>query len=302
MNWVLLTIGAIFLISIIVGVYRGAIKITVSLVTTFLTLALVFFVTPYVAGLIEEKTPLDDIIREYAVIGMAGETTSEDTESGLTEEGVKKVLNAAGVTEEDLAEHGITIEDIVNGDVSDDELIVYGISCRLLAGLRNGSSEVIAEEVENVELPKDLQIKAIEMAELPDIFKDLLSENNNDTIYQKLQVETFAQYVAAYLSKLIVNIIAFLATFIFATIIIRAIVLALNVVSELPVIGLVNRLAGGVLGAVGALLIVWTLFIIVTLCYTTSIGKDIYDVIQNNEITRLMYEYNPIFMLATKLK
>ena len=302
MNWVLLTIGAIFLISIIVGVYRGAIKITVSLVTTFLTLALVFFVTPYVAGLIEEKTPLDDIILEYAVIGMAGETTSEDTESGLTEEGVKKVLNAAGVTEEDLAEHGITIEDIVNGDVSDDELKEYGISSRLLAGLRNGSSEVIAEEVENVELPKDLQIKAIEMAELPDIFKDLLSENNNDTIYQKLQVETFAQYVAAYLSKLIVNIIAFLATFIFATIIIRAIVLALNVVSELPVIGLVNRLAGGVLGAVGALLIVWTLFIIVTLCYTTSIGKDIYDVIQNNEITRLMYEYNPIFMLATKLK
>lgn len=302
MNWVLLTIGAIFLISIIVGVYRGAIKITVSLVTTFLTLALVFFVTPYVVGLIEEKTPLDDIIREYAVIGMAGETTSEDTESGLTEEGVKKVLNAAGVTEEDLAEHGITIEDIVNGDVSDDELKEYGISSRLLAGLRNGSGEVIAEEVENVELPKDLQIKAIEMAELPDIFKDLLSENNNDTIYQKLQVETFAQYVAAYLSKLIVNIIAFLATFIFATIIIRAIVLALNVVSELPVIGLVNRLAGGVLGAVGALLIVWTLFIIVTLCYTTSIGKDIYDVIQNNEITRLMYEYNPIFMLATKLK
>ena len=302
MNWVLLTIGAIFLISIIVGVYRGAIKITVSLVTTFLTLALVFFVTPYVAGLIEEKTPLDDIIREYAVIGMAGETTSEDTESGLTEEGVKKVLNAAGVTEEDLAEHGITIEDIVNGDVSDDELKEYGISSRLLAGLRNGSSEVIAEEVENVELPKDLQIKAIEMAELPDIFKDLLSENNNDTIYQKLQVETFAQYVAAYLSKLIVNIIAFLATFIFATIIIRAIVLALNVVSELPVIGLVNRLAGVVLGALGALLIVWTLFIIVTLCYTTSIGKDIYDVIQNNEITRLMYEYNPIFMLATKLK
>ena len=302
MNWVLLTIGAIFLISIIVGVYRGAIKITVSLVTTFLTLALVFFVTPYFAGLIEEKTPLDDIIREYAVIGKAGETTSEDTESGLTEEGVKKVLNAAGVTEEDLAEHGITIEDIVNGDVSDDELKEYGISSRLLAGLRNGSSEVIAEEVENVELPKDLQIKAIEMAELPDIFKDLLSENNNDTIYQKLQVETFAQYVAAYLSKLIVNIIAFLATFIFATIIIRAIVLALNVVSELPVIGLVNRLAGGVLGAVGALLIVWTVFIIVTLCYTTSIGKDIYDVIQNNEITRLMYEYNPIFMLATKLK
>ncbi|MGN1267677.1 MAG: CvpA family protein [Dorea sp.] len=303
MDWVLLTIGAIFLISIIVGICRGAVKITVSLVTTIVTLVVVFFATPYVANVIEEKTPIDEMIREYAVIAMAGEVTGEGAEeSGLTEEGVRKVLNAAGVSEEELEEHGITITDIVNGEIDDGELAQYGISSRLLVGLRNGSTEMITEEVEDVELPRDLQIKAIEMADLPDIFRELLNENNNDVIYGELGAETFAQYVAAYLSKLIINIVAFLVTFIFATILIRAVVFALNIVSELPGVGFVNRLVGGVLGAAGALIIVWVLFVILTLLYTTSIGKDIYEVVQNNEITKFIYEYNPIMMLATKLK
>ncbi len=302
MNWVLLTIAAIFLISIVVGIYRGAIKITVSLITTILTLVIVFFATPYVAQLIEEKTPLDDMIRKYAVIGMAGESVSDASENGLTEEGVKKVLNAAGVTEEELAEHDISIADIVEGKIKDDDLKQYGISSRLLAGLRNGSSEVIAEEVEDVELPKDLQIKAIEMADLPAVFKNLLRENNNDEIYTQLGTETFAQYVSAYLSKVIINIIAFMGVFIFATIIIRAIVFALNIVAELPVIGFLNRAAGGVLGAVGALIIVWTLFVILTLLYTTTIGKEIYDIILDNDVTKIIYEFNPIMKMAVKLR
>ena len=49
MNWLLITVGAIFLISIIVGICKGAIKIAVSLATTIVTLLLVFFATPYVA-------------------------------------------------------------------------------------------------------------------------------------------------------------------------------------------------------------------------------------------------------------
>lgn len=264
MDWVLLTIGAIFLISIIVGIYRGALKITVSLVTTILTLLIVFFATPYVVKIIEDKTPLDNIIQEYAAADIT-----------------KAVENITGAMAE---------EAVANGELTEEEVE---------AALAEAE---VAEEVENAEIPRDMQIKAIEMAELPDLFKDLLTENNNTVIYEELGVETFAQYAASYLAKLVVNILAFLGVFIFATILIRAIVFALNIVSELPVVGFVNRLAGGALGAVGALIIVWVLFVILTLLYTTSIGKEIYEVIQGNEITRLIYEYNPIMILATKMK
>lgn len=302
MDWVLLTIAAIFLISILVGIYRGALRIAVSLVTTVLTFLLVFFATPYVSDVIEKKTPVDDIVQEYIVKSVTQKVMpSESAPNSLNEENVKRVLKAAGVSEETLEEHGITVEDIVNGTINDKELAQYGISSRLLTGLRNGAGDVVAEEVEQADVPEELQDEVIEEAGLPAVFKELLQKNNKDSVYQTLGAETFIQYVATYLAKLVVHILAFLGTFIFASILIRAIVFALNIVTELPGVGIINRLAGGALGAVGALVIVWILFVIVTLLYTTQIGQDIYEVIRSNDFTRFIYEYNPILMLATKI-
>lgn len=302
MDWVLLTIAAIFLISILVGIYRGALRIAVSLVTTVLTLLLVFFATPYVSDVIEKKTPVDDMVQEYIVKGVTQKVMpNESAPNSLNEENVKRVLKAAGVSEETLEEHGITVEDIVNGTISDKELAQYGISSRLLTGLRNGAGDVVAEEVEQADVPEELQDEVIEEAGLPAVFEELLQKNNKESVYQTLGAETFIQYAATYLAKLVVHILAFLGTFIFASILIRAIVFALNIVTELPGVGIINRLAGGALGAMGALVIVWILFIIVTLLYTTQIGQEIYEVIQSNDFTRFIYEYNPILMLATKI-
>lgn len=304
MDWVVLAIGAIFLICIIVGVCKGAIKIAVSLAATLLTVVIVFFATPFVVKLIIEKTPVDTMIKDQVVAAMADAATEQVTEGGgLSEDMVRKVLKAAGVSEEKLAEYGIKIEDIVNGEIDSEKLAEYGISKELLAGMNQnekaGAENAADEALEGADIPKDLQVKAIEMAEMPDIFKSLLSDNNNSEIYEKLGVETFPQYVGEFLSRLIIHIVAFLCTFLLVTIIIRAIVFALDIVSDLPVLGFVNRLAGGVVGIAGGLVIVWVLFIIVTLLYTTSIGRDIYEVIRENAVLNMIYEYNPFMKLAT---
>ena len=304
MDWVVLAIGAIFLICIIVGVCKGAIKIAVSLAATLLTVVIVFFATPFVVKLIIEKTPVDTMIKDQVVAAMADAATEQVTEGGGLSEGMgRKVLKAAGVSEEKLAEYGIKIEDIVNGEIDSEKLAEYGISKELLAGLNQnekaGAENAADEALEGADIPKDLQVKAIEMAEMPDIFKSLLSDNNNSEIYEKLGVETFPQYVGEFLSRLIIHIVAFLCTFLLVTIIIRAIVFALDIVSDLPVLGFVNRLAGGVVGIAGGLVIVWVLFIIVTLLYTTSIGRDIYEVIRENAVLNMIYEYNPFMKLAT---
>ena len=92
------------------------------------------------------------------------------------------------------------------------------------------------------EVPKQMQIVAIEGADLPDVFKNLLLENNNSEVYQKLGVTTFAEYVSKYFAKLVIEIVAFLVTFLFATIVIRAVVFALDFVTALPVLGILNKM------------------------------------------------------------
>lgn len=303
MNWVLITVGLIFLICIIVGICRGAIRIAVSLATTLLTLLIVFFAVPYVASGIAKFTPIDDMIEKQVVSTMANAATDQLTKgSGLTESGVKKALEAAGVTEEMLSQYGVSVSDIVNGNITSDDLAEFGISGNVLDGLSDGQKSSVEDAVSNADIPRELQIEAIDKADLPSVFKALLSENNNSEMYSKLGVSTFAQYAAQFLSKLVINIIAFLCTFILVTIVMRAIVFALDIVSNLPVLGFFNRLAGGVVGIIGALIIVWTLFVIVTLVYTAGIGQDIYHTIQNDQILKTLYDYNPIMKLAVSFK
>ena len=301
MNWLLITVGVIFLVSIIVGICRGAIKIAVSLATTIVTLVLVFFATPYVAKTIEKYTPMDDVIKNQVISIMANAAVSQvsgEEPGGLSEESVRKVLEAAGVGEDLLSQYGITIEDIVNGNISKEDLAQYGISGNVLDGLDSGQ-QTAEQAIEGAEIPREMQTQAIQQADLPNVFKSLLAVNNNSEIYQQLGVETFAQYVGSYLAKLIINIVAFLITFVLISIILRAIVLALDIVSSLPGVGIVNRLAGGVIGMVGAMVIVWTLYIIITLMYTTTVGKELFQMIQENQFLTMLYEYNPIMKLAT---
>ena len=304
MNWLLIAVMMIFLICIVVGAVRGAIKITVSLVTTLLTFLIVSFATPFVAKAIAEFTPLDDVIETQISNTITDAVTAQIlgvNEEGLSEEGVRKALRAAGVDENTLADYGITIEDIVEGRVSNSELAQYGISGNVLDGVRAGQHET-QEALDETEIPRDVQTEVIKKADIPDIYKKLLNENNNSEIYRQLGVETFAQYVGSYLAKLLINIVSFLCTFLLVTIVFRAIVFALDIVAELPGIGAVNHLVGGIMGILGALVIVWLLYLIITLFFTTAVGKLLFEMIQDNAFLKVLYEYNPVMKLATIFK
>lgn len=308
MNWLEISIGIIFLICIITGLVRGAIRIVVSLIATVITLIVVFFATPYVSQAIEKYTPLDNMIKQKVVstvtdVAASAITGGEGTSgTGLTEETVKKALKAAGVSEDMLNKYGISVSDIVNGKISSSDLAKYGISENILDGFKNSGSSSAEEMIENADIPESLQETAIKAANIPDVFKNLLLKNNNKEMYQKLGATTFVQYIGAYIAKLVIDMIAFILTFIVVTVIIRAIVFALDIVSELPVVGFFNHLGGGVLGIGIALIIVWILFMLVTLLYTTDIGKEMYGMIENNSMLKIIYDSNPILQLVVSLK
>ena len=306
MNWLSMTVGAVFLICLIVGFMRGALKIIVSLAATLLTLVLVYFATPYVSDAIAEYTPLDDMIKSQVVSTMANAAASQlgvgEEAGGMDADSVRKVLQAAGVSEETLAQYGITIDDIVNGNISSEDLARFGISSDVLNGLQGEEGTSMEDIITSAEIPRDVQIQAIEGADLPEIFKSLLTENNNSEMYSRLGAETFAEYVGDFLAKLILNILAFLCTFILVTIVVRAVIFALDIVSNLPVLGILNRIAGGIIGLGGALIIVWTAFIVITLLYVTSFGKEMYELIDTDLFLKTLYQYNPIMEIATMFR
>ena len=97
-----------------------------------------------------------------------------------------------------------------------------------------------------------------------------------------------------------VNGLSFVITFLLLSILFRIAVGLLDGLFRLPVLSFVNRLAGGAIGAVQGLLILWVFFLIVFLIWNTEIGKQAMEMIQENPVTNWLYHCNPLLYILLK--
>ncbi len=268
MNWLLIAVGVIFLVCIISGIIQGFLKIIISLAATAATIALVIFLTPYTTEALYKWTPIDEMIQEKCEKAMEPDLENIDL-SGIKVGGV------------DLGILG----NINLGDVDFESL---GIS-----------DKDIKEALSSIEIPKETQTNLIKKAGLPKFLEDRLIEDNNDETYKELGVTKFQEYIGAYVTKIVMTIISFLITLILAGIIMKIIVYALAIMEELPVIHGVNRLVGGLFGIVFGLIIVWIVFLVLTLMYDSEIGQMCFKWIQESWILQILYNTNPILKWIT---
>lgn len=81
MNWLTLLIGGLFIVWILIGVWRGFVKMAVSLTAMLLTLVIVSFASPHVRDLMVQVTSVEQYIQE----GITG-YVNENLNSQLAEE------------------------------------------------------------------------------------------------------------------------------------------------------------------------------------------------------------------------
>lgn len=265
-NWLLIIVAVIFIVCVVVGYVKGFLKLGISLLSTILTIVIVMVCSPYVADALAEYTPVDDFIQGKIVETFMPEISAEQLQQA------------------DLS--GTPLEELTPEQLSDPESLNWD-----LLG-------ITADDILNVigEIPKDMQIQEIEDAPLPQFLKDQLLENNNSTIYEELGVQSFPRYVAAYISRLVLQLISFLVTFLLAIIIVKALMFAVNIIGELPVLGILNHIAGGFLGLVLGLVIIWIGFLVMTLAYATEPGAACFEMMQKSTLLRFLYETNPLLI------
>lgn len=162
------------------------------------------------------------------------------------------------------------------------------------------ASEESKELLLGSKLGREQQISLIENAKVPEMFRQMLLANNNNEVYDALGVETFGQYIGAYITKVIADCIAFLISLLVVFIVVKIAIRALDILNKLPVIGGLNRLAGGVAGIGIGIIVVWIGFIVVTLLYDTTFGKMCFESIETNPMLNQLYENNILMKYIIK--
>lgn len=163
--------------------------------------------------------------------------------------------------------------------------------------LQKKCSEIFLNNEYDEDVKTD-QVLMIENMDLPENIKEMLLENNNTESYDVLKVTGFHDYVGAYIAKLIINALAFLLSFVIVWTAIRAVLLALDVVTKLPILHGINKLAGGGLGLVYGVVLVWIAFLLVTILCNGELGRKFFGLISENQFLLFLYNQNIIMKIV----
>lgn len=153
------------------------------------------------------------------------------------------------------------------------------------------SCQKFVEEKYNVQMSnKEGQTEVINEMNLPDLISDGLVQNNNSDIYQYLAVSTFSDYITQYLAKMVVNGISFLISLLMSAILIKSVIWMLDLVSRLPVIHGMNKIAGAFLGAAKFLIVIWVVLLALTIICNTEIGEAGLHIVEKDYILSYIYD------------
>lgn len=157
--------------------------------------------------------------------------------------------------------------------------------------VRNSTGDYVTTQLDGrVSVGAQEQSRLLEEMGLPAFLTEGLQENNNAAVYEYLAVSTFADYVSDYIAVAVVNGCAFLLSFFLASLLIRMITYALDIIARLPIINGVNKIAGAFVGTVKGLMFVWVALLLLTVFCNTEIGQTGLELVENDQIVNFIYE------------
>lgn len=152
---------------------------------------------------------------------------------------------------------------------------------------------LVSEQIGNKKtLDKEEQNQVMENMELPDLLKNALVDNNTAETYRYLAVSTFTEYISDSLAVMAVNGISFLISFVLSAAVIKLLGFILNVLTKLPVINGINKIAGAAVGGIKCIIFIWIAFLVLTLLCNTTLGQQGMALIQQDAFLNFLYSQN----------
>ena len=190
---------------------------------------------------------------------------------------------------------------IVTGMLKSNEAITGTIQekLELIINLEINTEEVVDETdpasfVDSLSLPesiKDVIKEAIE---------NVLAENKEEAdAFVGDQLGALETYICEVLTDMIINAVGFVATFAVVAIGMAVLCFLLDVLSKLPVLHQINTMAGVAFGALEGLVVLWILFMILTMLGSTEFGQATLAMISESKILSFLYDNNIISKIVT---
>lgn len=151
---------------------------------------------------------------------------------------------------------------------------------------------------------KTEQMQIIDELPFPERIKTaIISNNDNDAngIYGGLQVGNFQEYLAKYLTCMMMNALSFLVIQVVITVGLVVLLCVTKVLTEIPILHGIDKAGGICLGAAVALIIIWTGFLFISILGNTQAGIWAFSKINESPVLDFLFSHNLLLDVATNI-
>ena len=293
-----IAVAAVILLFAAAGYRKGFVKKLAAMVSLLVSVVLVSALLPWITAFLKENTPVYTMVEEQCrtvmekQIGEAmfsgaekstGESSQADIYRNMGREEIKALMEANGYDGSLLD----TLSDEQLEQYKEQYIQQYFGSDTTNSGESETSGAVLLGNLTRIE-----QTELIENLPLPEFLQDILLDYNNEEGYQGLGVSTFQDYLIGFIATGILNVAAFLASVLIVHLLLWLLISALSILANLPVIRVVNRVAGLALGLLQAMLVLWLAFLILSLVSGTGIGIQLMKMVESSTWLNWLYQSN----------
>ena len=293
-----IAVAAVILLFAAAGYRKGFVKKLAAMVSLLVSVVLVSALLPWITAFLKENTPVYTMIEEQCrtvmekQIGEAlfsgaekntGESSQADIYRNMGREEIKALMEANGYDGSLLD----ALSDEQLEQYKEQYIQQYFSSDTTNSGESENSGAVLLGNLTRIE-----QTELIENLPLPEFLQDILLDYNNEEGYQGLGVSTFQDYLIGFIATGILNVAAFLASVLIVHLLLWLSISALSILANLPVIRVVNRVAGLALGLLQAMLVLWLAFLILSLVSGTGIGMQLMKMVESSNWLNWLYQSN----------
>jgi uncharacterized membrane protein required for colicin V production len=123
----------------------------------------------------------------------------------------------------------------------------------------------------------------------------------NSELYQMLLLSGLGEMAENYVHILAARVLALVSTYIVVRLLLRTLFFSLGVLTKVPGLSFLNRIAGAGLGLVQQLILLWMLFLVIAIFSGSSWGTALDQCIKASTCMSVLYENNLLFLVAILL-
>lgn len=293
-----IAVAAVILLFAAAGYRKGFVKKLAAMVSLLVSVVLVSALLPWITAFLKENTPVYTMIEEQCRTAMEkqiGEALFSGAEKSTGESSQAEIYRNMGREEMKALIEANGYDGSLLDALSDEQLEQYkeqyiqqyfGSDTTDSGGSENSGAFLLGN------LTRIEQTELIENLPLPEFLQDILLDYNNEEGYQGLGVSTFQDYLVGFIATGILNVAAFLVSVLIVHLLLWLSISALSILTNLPVIRVVNRVAGLALGLLQALLVLWLAFLILSLVSGTGIGMQLMKMVESSNWLNWLYQSN----------